>query len=85
MQAGAGGGLARTCTMGQVRAPRTWYTARAMALVKSNVNIVTGRKLKKEVNTRARKWPVKAKYAAKKRTGEKEAKTSRRIFLVTLG
>lgn len=56
-----------------------------MALVKSNVNIVTGRKLKKEVNTRARKWPVKAKYAAKKRTGEKEAKTSRRIFLVTLG
>lgn len=77
--------MAATWTVVQVRGTRTWYIARAMALVKSNVNIVTGRKLKKEINPRARKWPVKAKYTSKKRTGEKEKKTAARIFLIIPG
>lgn len=53
-----------------------------MALVKSNVNIVTGRKLKKSYNPRARKWPYKAKYAPKKRTGEAEERKAKKIFVV---
>ena len=55
-----------------------------MALVKSNTNIVTGRKLRKSVNPRAYKWPVKASYAPKKRTGEREERGARRVFLVAL-
>ena len=55
-----------------------------MALVKSNVNIVTGRRLKKSMNPNAYKWPVKASYAPKKRTGAKEEKAARRVFLVSI-
>lgn len=55
-----------------------------MALVASNRDIDTGRKLKKSKNKNARKWKVKAKYAPKKRTGEKEERRARMIFMVAV-
>ena len=56
-----------------------------MAIVKSNRNIGTGRKLKKTHNKNARKWKYTAKYAPKKKTGEKEEKRARKVYVMITG
>jgi hypothetical protein len=53
-----------------------------MAIVKSNVNVRTGRKMTKSYNPRATKWPYKAKVSHKKRTGAAEERKAKKIFVV---